>query len=110
MEDHPILAGVDYILHGHSASHGYFDNLVPGTLVLTVDTLSHPTLIVYGYGKGTVILSGQPLEFYRFYRDSYPALGSLLSRTMRFALGYDPTPEPLPRVGNRQRVESSIPE
>jgi hypothetical protein len=107
VEDHPIMAGVDYVLHGHSASHGYFDDLVPGTLVLTVDTLSGPTLLIYGFGKGTVILSGQPLEFYRYYRDTYPALGSLLSRTMRFALGFDPTPEPLPRAGNRQRVESS---
>lgn len=105
--DHPILAGIAYDLRGTSASHGYFDGLLAGTLVLTVDSLSNPTLVIYGYGQGTVVLSGQPIEYWRYYRGTFPPMGELLSRIVRFILGYDPTPEPLPKTGMPHRVESS---
>lgn len=105
--DHPITAGIAHDLPGSSASHGYFDSLVAGTLILTVDSDSNPTLMIYGYGQGTVVLSGQPLEFARYHRSTWAAMSTLLSRVIRFILGYDPTPEPLPKAEAPHRAESS---
>ena len=100
IDDHPLMANMGDTIRGSSASHGSLLNLPEAALRLTIDEDDSVTLAIYGYGQGTVIVSGQPLEHMRYYRLSYPEGGSILSRVIHYALGYDPTPEPTPRVGN----------
>lgn len=110
IDDHPINVGQAGTLLGSSASHGYIKNLSTGTLVLNKDNNDSATTVIYGFGKGTVILSTQTLEFCRANRTTYPTMAAILSRTIRFLLGLDPTPEPLPRTGNpvAERISSDI--
>jgi len=70
-ENSPITEGVSGTLKGNYASHGYFTNLPSGTNIILRDTASHPTLIEFDYGRGHVIASGNPLEFYITGRGSY---------------------------------------
>jgi len=95
--DHPITAGLPDELYATYAAHGYFENLPANSLILTVDSDSlMPTLSVSNLGTGTIVYSSQPLEFFRRYRSTLPDMGGMLSRVVRFMLGYDPTPGEIP--------------
>jgi hypothetical protein len=107
MADHPINIGQAEVMAGSAASHGCFTNLSPGSLVLNTNVYDSAVTVIYSYGKGTVILSGQTLEFSRAYRNTYPTVGPILSKTIRFLLGLDPTPDPHPRTGNPPIAERS---
>jgi hypothetical protein len=107
LDDHPITVGLAEIIPGTAASHGYLIDLPATALNLSIGVPDSITLAIYGYGKGTVIASTQPLEHLRAFRDIRPAGGSLLSRIIYYALGYDPTPEPNPRPGHLPEFSST---
>jgi hypothetical protein len=100
IDDHPINVGQAETLLGSSAAHGYLWNLSAGSLILNTNSNDSAVTVIYGFGEGTVILSTQTLEFCRANRTTYPTMAAILSRTIRFLLGLDPTPEPLPRTGS----------
>ena len=114
--DHPITVGLEQELDGGYlvASTGYFSNLPANSLVLTAETaFLVPTMFVFSHGNGTIILSSQPLEYFRRYRSTFPNMGGMLSRVIRFMLGYDPTPGEIPGPilmppGNRGNNSSAI--
>jgi hypothetical protein len=111
ISDHPITVGQAETMTGADVtSLCYFTNLPQGTLVLNNNMYDNPVTVIYAYGKGNVILTGQALEFYRHWHNNYPTMGSILSKTIRFLLGLDPTPEPLPKTGNTRIKVSTISE
>ncbi|KAF2956287.1 carboxypeptidase-like regulatory domain-containing protein [Marinitoga sp. 38H-ov] len=80
---HPLLEGFpeNNELHGNYASHGGFDNLdtanIQNLLIFIEEKSSlekYPTYIEYRYGKGRVVASTSPLEFYtthNYYDSEY---------------------------------------
>jgi hypothetical protein len=80
---HPLLEGFPDTneLHGNYASHGGFDNLdnanIQNLLVFIKEKYSsekYPTYIEYRYGKGRVVASTTPLEYYtanNYYDSEY---------------------------------------
>lgn len=91
---HHIIAGIPDSLIGSQVSYGSLGALPPGALPLTQNHLGQATLVVYPFGKGSVIMSSQPLEYLYHHSGTYSTCGSLLARIVRFMLGKDPTPNP----------------
>lgn len=61
---HPIVAGVSNPFYGSFASHGYFNNLVTGTdIITTMQSSGQPTTIQYQYGNGIVTATTCTYEF-----------------------------------------------
>jgi len=97
VNDHPISIGYEDTINGSYADYNIYTNLTPGSLVIYADSRDSATMVIYGFGKGTVVLNSQTIEFYRGYGGE---METMLSQTIRFLLGLDPTPDPHPRVGN----------
>lgn len=91
---HSIMAGIPDSLTGAQVSYGSLGALPPGALPLTQNHLGQATLVVYPFGKGSVIMSSQPLEYLYHHSGTYTTCGSLMARIVRFMLGQDPTPNP----------------
>lgn len=65
---HPWVAGVSGQIFGNSASHNYFTNLFPGSLVVAQSTnYGQATLVDYRIGAGRIMLTGQTLEIAWWY-------------------------------------------
>ena len=60
---HPLAAGVPSPFSGTFASHSTLFNLPAQASLVAADDQSRPNLIVYSFGAGTVIASGQTLEY-----------------------------------------------
>ncbi|GEM_PF-1409927 len=91
---HVVVAGMRDSLSGSQISYGSLGALPPGALPLTQNHLGQATLVIYAFGKGSVIMSSQPLEYLYHHSGTYTTCGSLLARIVRFMLGKDPTPNP----------------
>ncbi len=102
--DHPISSGMDSVMNYNYSSHCYLSNLPSGALTLYIDSHDHATFSIYKHGKGIIATSGQTMVWYRQF--SGP-MQPMLSQTIRFMLGLDPTPEPHPRTGIQDAPKSS---
>ena len=61
---HPIAAGIPSPFIGSLASHNYFTNLLPGTIIITTTNTQQPTTIEYTYGNGMITATGCTYEAY----------------------------------------------
>jgi len=61
--NHPVIIGLIDPFYGNFASHDAFQNLLPQTKIITVNTLNEPTTISYRYGNGSVIATGMTWEY-----------------------------------------------
>ncbi len=87
-----LVAGLPDTLYGTYSSHETFTGYPLGTQTFTVNmTEGKPTLILYHYGVGWVMITGQPLE-YCYDRLPSQTTGELLPRVVRFFLGKPPVP------------------
>jgi len=84
-----LLTGVDSVLQGTYASHEGFTGLPDEAVIFTVDERSLPTLAVYDFGAGWVMVSGQPLE-YAYDQAGVAGIGGLLPRIVCYLLGIQP--------------------
>ncbi|GMU19926.1 MAG: hypothetical protein AMXMBFR13_00300 [Phycisphaerae bacterium] len=82
----PLTDGLPPTLTGNYASHEAFINLAPGTTTYTEDTRGLPTLIEYKVGSGTILATGQPLEWGYDRLGSY-TIGLLYPRLIRYVFG-----------------------
>ncbi len=82
---HPIVSDLD-TLRGYFASYSWFTDCPPFAQVLTVcpDTVERPTLLLYQYGSGLVLLSSQPLEYEYANGIDNNDIGILLPRILSF--------------------------
>ncbi|MCD5383746.1 hypothetical protein LR066_03180 [candidate division WOR-3 bacterium] len=82
--NHPIIEDLD-TLTGHFASYVWFtaypEELEKFAQILTMTSDSLPTLLLYPYGSGLVLLSTQPLEY--AYKEG-DEIGILLPRILEF--------------------------
>jgi subtilisin family serine protease len=60
---HPITAGIPSPFFGNYVSHAYFTSIPAAAEWLVADANGAPNLVVYPLGGGTVVASGQTLEF-----------------------------------------------
>ena len=63
---HPLVAGLSNPFYGSWASHGYFTDLPGGSLTISSEGSipgGEPTLVEYALGAGSVIASGQTMEY-----------------------------------------------
>ncbi len=85
--NHPVLEGLD-TLKGYYASYGWFKDYPSFGHILTVcpspesDTTIKPTLLLYQYGSGLVLLSSQPLEYTYVHGTGVNNIGSLLPKLL----------------------------
>ncbi|MEA3431467.1 MAG: hypothetical protein U9R01_02135 [candidate division WOR-3 bacterium] len=87
-----MVAGLPDTLYGTYSSHETFIGYPITTQIFTVNcSEGKPTLILYHYGVGWVIITGQPLE-YCYDRLPDQTTGELLPRVVRFFLGKPPVP------------------
>jgi len=87
-----MVAGLPDTLYGTYSSHETFTGYPITTQIFTVNRSEEkPTLILYHYGVGWVIITGQPLEFC-YDRLPSQTTGELLPRVVRFFLGKPPVP------------------
>jgi subtilisin family serine protease len=64
LPDHPAMLGVPERFIGSAASHSAFEDLLPGTAVIAVGEWEElPTMVEYPLGAGTVLATGQTLDF-----------------------------------------------
>lgn len=82
---HAIVSNLD-TLRGYFASYTWFTDCPPFAQVLTVtpDTVERPTLLLYQYGSGLVLLSSQPLEYAYSNDTGEDNIGILLPRILGF--------------------------
>lgn len=82
---HPIVSDLD-TLRGYFANYSWFTDCPPFAQVLTVcpDTVERPTLLLYQYGSGLVLLSSQPLEYEYANGVDNDDIGILLPRILSF--------------------------
>lgn len=86
---HPVLEGLD-TLKGYFASYGWFRDYPQYTQIFTVSPVSdspdtiRPTLMLYQYGSGLVLLSSQPLEYAYSFGTGINNVGLLLPRILGF--------------------------
>lgn len=82
---HAIVSNLD-TLRGYFASYTWFTDCPPFAQVLTVtpDTVERPTLLLYQYGSGLVLLSSQPLEYAYSNGTGEDNIGILLPRILGF--------------------------
>jgi hypothetical protein len=97
VNDHPISMGYEDTINGSYASYNVYTNLASGSLVIYTDSRDSATTVIYAHGKGTVVINSQTIEFYRGYGGE---METMLSQTIRFLLGLDPTPDPHRRSGH----------
>ena len=85
--DHPIVSGLDDSdFEGwYHVSHGYFTDLLPGTLVIMEDSTGNPTAIEYRYGDGLVIATMQTWEW--ALKHGYCRGGRVLYNAISYAYG-----------------------
>ena len=84
-----LLSGIDSLLQGNYASHEGFTGLPGGAAIFTLDERDLPTLAVYAYGAGWVMVTGQPLE-YAYGQSGSEGIGGLLPRIVCYLLGIEP--------------------
>ncbi len=82
LPSHPLVAGVPSVINGSYASHSAFANVPASAQIVTTNDAGQPTLVEYRVGVGTVIASGQTLEFY--YGADSP-VGRILSNMIPYA-------------------------
>lgn len=63
---HPIAAGQPSPFNGYYANHNIFQNLYPGTTVITTSPNNEPTTIEYQFGNGRVTATGCTYEYYQY--------------------------------------------
>jgi hypothetical protein len=81
---HPIVAGLSSPLEGNSANHTTISNLPPDAVLITETTDSgDPTTVEYGFGSGSVVLTGMTWEF--LYFNGYPA-GAMMGNAVAYSL------------------------
>lgn len=91
---HPIVLGVPSPFSGFSASNGYFDNLMQGTLIITEEeNNSRPTTIEYTLGAGLVIATTVSLEF--AYHNGWDN-EDMLPNSLQYSCGGGQTAEKVP--------------
>ena len=78
----PIVAGVPSPFTGTYASHGYFNNLVAGTDIITTTPDNLPTTIQYFYGSGLVTGTTCTYEFGYSYGQ---AAGTMLVNSLNYS-------------------------
>jgi len=89
--DYELLQGLPDTLYGTYASHETFSNLPEGAQIFTYGVQTQkPTLVLYSYGLGWVLVTGQPLE-YCYERLPEQTVGLLLPRIVKFILGKEIT-------------------
>jgi subtilisin family serine protease len=64
LPDHPAMLGVPARFTGSAVSHSAFEDLLPGTAVIAVGEWAElPTMVEYPLGAGTVLATGQTLDY-----------------------------------------------
>ncbi len=82
-----LVAGLPDTLYGTYSSHETFVNLPQNTQIFTLNLRENkPTLVLYNYGLGWLMVTGQPLE-YTYDRLPEQTTGLLLPRVVNFLLG-----------------------
>lgn len=82
-----LTQGLPDTLYGTFASHETFTNLPQTAQIFTLNLQENkPTLVLYNYGLGWLMVTGQPLE-YNYDRLPDQTTGLLLSRVVNFLLG-----------------------
>ncbi len=85
--NYELVQGLPDTLYGTYASHETFTNLPENSQIFTLNMEERkPTLILYNYGLGWLMVTGQPLE-YTYDRLPEQTTGLLLSRVVNFILG-----------------------
>lgn len=84
----PVVAGLPNPFYGTYASHGYFENLQPGTeIITTAQSNGLPTCIQYNYGPGIVLAGTQPFSYgYAFGEASGDMLVNSLSYSCQHSI------------------------
>lgn len=81
----PLVQGLPSPMYGTFASHTYFSDLPAVTIVYCTDNLAaqNPTLIEFNLGYGTILMTGQPIEYHFYYnadmRDLLPRIYAYLT-------------------------------
>lgn len=84
LRNHPVVAGLPWVLDGFYANHGFLSNLPPSTRVITETSLTHlPTTVEYSLGAGMVIATAMPWEF--MFQEGLPA-GPILTKASAYSL------------------------
>jgi hypothetical protein len=81
-----LMSGLPTTLTGYYSSHEFFTNLPPGVVVYASDTSGGPTLLEYYFGRGSIMLSGNPLEW-GYDRIGQYSMGLLYPRVFAYVLG-----------------------
>lgn len=91
---HPIVDGVPSPFSGTAASHGYFDNLIAGTLIITEEQSNpRPTTIEYALGAGLVIATTVTYEY--TYNVNWDAK-DMLPNNLQYSCDDEPVAMPVP--------------
>jgi len=79
----PVVAGLPNPFYGTYASHGYFENLQPGTEIITTTQVGNlPSCIQYSYGAGIVLSGTMPFSYgYEFAEAS----GQMLVNSLNYS-------------------------
>ena len=84
-----LMSGLPETLTGNYASHEYFTNLPSDAVVYMEDTYGHATMFEYSpFGLGSVIVTGNPLEWGYDSVDSY-TIGLVYPNLFTYILGDD---------------------
>ncbi len=82
-----LVSDLPDTLYGTYSSHETFRNLPQNAQIFTLNLEEgRPTLVLYNYGLGWIMITGQPLE-YNYDRLPEQTTGLLLSRIVNFILG-----------------------
>ena len=78
-----LMSGLPPTLTGYYSSHEFFTNLPPGAVVYITNTSGGATLLEYHHGSGSIMLSGNPLEW-GYDRISQYSMGLLYPRVFAY--------------------------
>ncbi len=82
-----LVQGLPDTLYGTYSSHETFNSLPENSQIFTVNReMGRPTLVLYNFGLGWVMVTGQPLE-YNYDRLPDQTTGLLLPRIVNLILG-----------------------
>ena len=84
---HPLMAGVPNPILAGAASISYFTDIPAGAVAVADDGSGRPDLVVYPFGRGTVISGGQTFEYY-YTRGGVP--GAILRNMIPYSFGQRP--------------------
>ncbi len=109
--DSDLMRGLPQVLYGTYASHRSFSNLPANSKTYLTDSTGKATLLEYSYGRGTIVLSGNPLEYnYDRVLQANNNMGLVYPKLMKYVLGGQvPQAIQQPLVIKEERIINEVP-